>query len=161
MNLAELKKRMVDLRRSEYDKERSSPKDGKYIWVKKVYLKTSDYRDDNTRPEFKYRWVAFDKNDDFASFNHWRMNYEATTVDYKDPSTEVYPEPLVPTAEGHYRFMDMILMKIPVAAEVNRILDNRAQYDKAALGIQKKFNTDAGAEQAAFAEGNVYEVTKG
>ena len=161
MNLAELKKRMVDLRRSEYDKERSSPKDGKYIWVKKVYLKTSDYRDDNTRPEFKYRWVAFDKNDDFASFNHWRMNYEASPVDYKEPSTEVYPEPLVPDAEGHYRFMDMILMKIPVAVEVNRILDNRAQYDKAALGLQKKFNTDAGAEQAAFAEGNVYEVTKG
>jgi len=160
LNLADLKKRMVDLRRSDYDKERSTPKDGKYIWVKKVYLKTSDYRDDNTRPEFKYRWVAFDKNDDFASFNHWRMNYEASPVDYKDPSTEVYPEPLVPDVEGHYRFMDMILMKIPVAVEVNRILDNRDQYDKAAIGLQKKFNTDAGAEQASFAEGNVYEITK-
>jgi hypothetical protein len=161
LNLSELKKHMVDLRRSEFDKDRSSPKDGRYIWTKKVYLLTKDYRDDQTRPNFKYRWVAFDKNDDFASFNHWRMNFDASPVDYKDAATEVYPEPLVPDAEGHYRFMDMILMKIPVAAEVDRIMSNRKQFDKAAEGLQKKFNTDAGAEQAAFTEGNVYEVTKG
>lgn len=142
MNLADLKKRMVDLRRSEYDKERSSPKDGKYVWTKKVYLQFSDYKDDNTRPNFKYRWVAYDSNNDFAQFNHWRMNYEATPVDYKEPSTEIYPEPLVPNAEGHYRYMDMILMKIPIAVEVDRIVDNRQRYDKAREGLDKKFKSE-------------------
>lgn len=149
MNLADLKQHMVDLRRSAYDKERSSPKDGKYVWTKKVYLKFSDYRDDNTRPEFKYRWVAFDEKDDFARFNHWRMKFNAVPVDYKDPSTEVYPEPLVPNAEGHYRYMDMILMRIPIEAEVDRILDNRNQYDKAREGLDKKFQADAAKLQAA------------
>ena len=148
MNLADIKKHMVDLRRSEYDKERSSPKDGRYYWSKKVYLNSKDYKDDNTRPNFKYRWVAFDKTDDFANYNHWRMEYSATPVDYKELETEVYPEPLVPDAEGHYRYMDMILMKIPLAVEVGRILDNRAQYDKAREGLQKKFNSDAKAEGA-------------
>ena len=154
MNLSDLKKHMVDLRRSEWDKGRSIPKDGLYYWKKKVYLNAKDYRDDQTRPNFKYRWVAFDKDNDFASFNHWSMSYQATTVDYKDPGTEVYPEPLKPTVEGHYRFMDMILMKIPIGVEVDRIIDNRKQYDKAREGIQKKFNSDAASEGAVF-EGDI------
>lgn len=154
MNLADIKKHMVDLRRSEWDKERSSPKDGRYYWNKKVYLNFADYRDSQTRPKYKYRWVAFDKDNDFSSFNHWSMAYQATTVDYKDPETEVYPEPLVPTVEGHYRYMDMILMKIPLGVEVDRILDNRKQYDKAREGLQKKFNADAASEGAVF-EGDI------
>lgn len=153
MNLSDLKKRMVDLRRSEYDKERSSPKDGKYLWTKKVYLKLEDYRDDNSRPEYKYRWVAYDDKNDFAQFNHWRMNYEATPVDYKDPCTEIYPEPLVPNVEGHYRYMDMILMKIPIKVEVDRIVDNRNRYDKAREGLDNKFKSEVRAvDENAVAE---------
>lgn len=154
MNLQDIKRHMVDLRRSEYDKERSSPKDGKYFWTKKVYLNSKDYKDDNTRPDFKYRWVAFDERDDFINYNHWRMTYEATPVDYKDAATEIYPEPLVPNAEGFYRYMDMILMKIPIAVEVQRILDNRGQYDKAREGLDKKFRSEAAKEGAVF-EGEI------
>jgi hypothetical protein len=156
LNLADIKKHMVDLRRSEWDKERSIPKDGQYYWSNKVYLNSKDYRDDQTRPKFKYRWVAFDAKDDFASFNHWRM----TPVDYKDEATEVYPEPLIPDTEGHYRYMDMILMKIPIEVEVDRIIDNRKQYDKAAEGLQKKFNSDARGEGALDEGSTVYEQTK-
>jgi len=150
LNLSDIKKHMVDLRRSSWDKERSSPKDGRYYWANKVYLTSKDYRDDQTRPKFKYRWVAFDEKDDFVNYNHWRMTYEATPVDYKDEETEIYPEPLVPTVEGKYRFMDMILMKIPIGVEVSRISDNRKQYDKAREGLQKKFNSDAASEDAVY-----------
>ena len=150
MNLSDIKKHMVDLRRSSWDRERSSPKDGRYYWANKVYLTPKDYRDDQTRPKFKYRWVAFDEKDDFVNYNHWRMTYEATPVDYKDEETEIYPEPLVPTVEGKYRFMDMILMKIPIGVEVSRISDNRKQYDKAREGLQKKFNSDAASEDAVY-----------
>ena len=150
MNLSDIKKHMVDLRRSTWDKERSSPKDGRYYWANKIYLTSKDYRDDQTRPKFKYRWVAFDEKDDFVNYNHWRMTYEATPVDYKDEETEIYPEPLVPTVEGKYRFMDMILMKIPIGVEVSRISDNRKQYDKAREGLQKKFNSDAASEDAVY-----------
>ena len=150
MNLSDIKKHMVDLRRSTWDKERSSPKDGRYYWANKVYLTSKDYRDDQTRPKFKYRWVAFDEKDDFVNYNHWRMTYEATPVDYKDEETEIYPEPLVPTVEGKYRFMDMVLMKIPIGVEVARISDNRKQYDKAREGLQKKFNSDAASEDAVY-----------
>jgi hypothetical protein len=154
LNLSDIKKHMVDLRRSEWDKERSIPKNGTYYWTKKVYLDTKAYRDDQTRPNFKYRWVAFDEKDDFVNFNHWRMTYSATPVDYKEEATEVYPEPLVPNVEGYYRFMDMILMKIPIDVEVDRIIDNRKQYDKAREGLQKKFNSDAASEGAVY-EGDI------
>jgi len=160
MNLSDIKHHTIDLRRSEWDKERSRPKDGIYYWTKKVYLNSRDYKDDNTRPNFKYRWVAFDEKDDFVNFNHWRMEYQATPVDYKDAATEVYPEPLVPTVDGNYRWKDMILMKIPIAVEVDRILDNRKQYDNAAKGLQKKFNALARGEQADSEESTVYESTR-
>lgn len=155
MNLADLKKRMIDLRRSEYDKERSSPKDGKYVWSKKVYFKPEDNKDAKSRMNFKYRWVAYDSNNDFAQFNHWRMNFEATPVDYKEPSTEVYPEPLVPNVEGHYRYMDMILMKIPMEIEVDRQIENRARYDKAREGLDKKFQSEVKAVDPAAVEDTV------
>lgn len=147
MNLADLKKQLVDLRRSEYDKDRSKPEDGQYVWKKKVYLRHDDYKDDQTRPEWVYRWVAFDEDEDFRNFNHWKQSYFAEVVDYK--TAEVYPEPLVPTAEGHYRWMDMILMKVPLVAHMERVEADRKRFDKARQGLQKKFNSDAAREEAA------------
>jgi len=100
MNLSDLKKRLVDLRRSDYDKERSSPKDGRYFWNKKVYLKFDDYKDDNVRPNFKYRWVAYDDKNDFAQFNHWRMNFEATLLITKTRLLKSIPSRLCRTSKG-------------------------------------------------------------
>ena len=150
MNLADLKRTMVDLRRSKWDKERSSPKDGRYLWTDKVYMKAGDYKDDQTRPKFVYRWVAFDERDDFVNFNHWRMHFGAVPVDYKDDLVEIYPEPLVPTVVGHYRYMDMILMRIPLERWVDEKIDNMKRYDKAREGLDKKFRSDAKAEGAEF-----------
>lgn len=154
MNLKDIKDHMVDLRRSTYDKERSIPKDGKYVWLNKVYLKNKDYRDDQTRPNFVYRWVAFDENADFANYNKWRMNWDAVPVTYDDAMAEVYPEPLVPDVEGHYRYMDMILMRIPLLVWVNKREEDTGRYDKARVGLDKKFRSEAKAEGAEF-EGEI------
>jgi hypothetical protein len=148
MNLSDIKKHMVDLRRSSFDKERSTPKDGKYFWNNKVYLQSKDYKDDQTRPDFVYRWVAFDEKDDFVNFNHWKMKYGAVAVDYKDPMNEVYPEPLTPSVEGYYRYMDMILMRIPLEVMVDDKIANMKQYDKAREGLDRKFKSEAAAEGA-------------
>lgn len=150
MNLSDIKKHMVDLRRSTYDKERSSPKDGKYVWTNKVYLSSKDYKDDQTRPDFVYRWVAFDEKDDFVNFKHWQMKFSAVPVDYKDSINEVYPEPLVPTLEGHYRYMDMILMRIPLEVMVDDKIKNMKQYDKAREGLDRKFRAETAKEEAEF-----------
>jgi len=59
----------------------------------------------------------------------------------------------VPNVEGHYRYMDMILMKIPIAVEVDRIVDNRQRYDKAREGLDKKFQSEVKAvDENAVAE---------
>jgi len=150
MMLSDIKKHMIDLRRSEYDKSRSDPAKGQYHWAKKVYLKFDDYKDDQTRPNFVYRWVAFDEDDDFLNFNKWRMKWEAVPVDYKDEAVEVYPEPLVPTVEGNYRFMDMMLMRIPLEVDLDRIEGDRKLYDKAREGLDKKFRSECVQEGAVF-----------
>jgi len=118
--------------------------------VKKVYLKFDDYKDDQTRPNFVYRWVGFDEDDDFLNFNKWRMKWEAVPVDYKDEAVEVYPEPLVPNAEGYYRFEDMILMRIPLEVDLDRIEGDRKLYDKAREGLDKKFRSECVQEGAVF-----------
>jgi len=148
MNLAELNRRMVDLRRSEVDWDRSSRKDGRYVFTKKVYLRFDDYKDSATRPEFVYRWVAYDKSDDFRNMNQWAMEYNAEVVQATDPTAEVWPETVVPTAEGHYRYMDLILMRIPLLRWLEKLEADRGRYDKARLALDKKFRAEAASEGA-------------
>lgn len=153
-SLRELNRHMVDLRRSRYDKERSIPRDGIYFFEPngKVYLRFDDYKDDATRPKFAYRWVAYDKSDDFANMRQWSFKWGAVPVRYDDPITEVWPETLTPTAEGHYRYQDLILMRIPVEVWIDKIDADRSHYDHAREALDKKFRAEAKANEAEVIE---------
>ena len=61
----------------------------------------------------------------------------------------------MPNVEGHYRYMDMILMKIPIAVEVDRIVENRQRYDKAREGLDKKFQAEVKAIDESAVEPSV------
>lgn len=152
MNLREIQKHMVDLRRSEWDKERSDPKTGKYFFTngKKVYLTFNDYKDSQTRPNFAYRWVAYDEKNDFRNFMSWQQNLQAEVARYDDPLVEVWPEPLVPDAEGKYKYKDLVLMRIPLEVWVNKIEEDRGRYDKAREGLDKKFKAECKSEGAEY-----------
>lgn len=152
MNLSELNRRMVDLRRSEIDWPRSSRKDGRYMFTKKVYLRFDDYKDSSTRPNYVYRWVAYDDKDDFRNFNHWKMEFDAEPVFATDETTEVWPETLVPNAEGHYRYMDMILMRVPLLRWLEKLETDSKRFDRAREGLDKKFRAEAAAEGAEVTE---------
>lgn len=154
MNLAEINKRFVDLKRSGVDKENSSPKDGKYVFNgKKVYLKWSDYKDSSTRLNYVYKWVAYDERDDFKNFNTWKWDLDAEPVLAVDPTTEIWPEMVgKPNAEGYYRYMDMILMRVPLLKWLEKRDADSKRFDKAREQMDKKFRAEAKAEGAEVTE---------
>ena len=149
MNLKDVNNHLVDLRRSDVNWEMSDPKKGKYTFRdgKKVYLRFDDYKDSATRPSWKYQWVAYDDKDDFRNFNNWKMKFNAEPV-MAGRTAEIWPEPLTPTVEGHYRYMDLILMRVPLDLWIDKLEDDRKLYDKAREGLDKKFRSEAKAEGA-------------
>lgn len=138
----EIIKHIVDLRRSKWDKERSDRKKGRYHFIEKVYVKNSDYLDDLIRPDHVFSFVGYDIKDPQSGFFYWQMHYAA------EPVTEVddyWPEGLAPDANGHYKFIDSILVKVPTDIWVNKVIEDRGRYDKSAENLQKSFKETAKA----------------
>ena len=149
MNLRDIQKRMVDLRRSDWDKERSVPKNGEYYFKNKVYLTFNDYKDSQTRPNFVYRFVAYDDKDDFRNMMTWTHNFNAEIVRCDDPLVEIWPEMIgKPDAEGKYRYKDLVLMRIPLEIWLDKMDEDSRRYDKAREGLDKRFKAECKAEGA-------------
>lgn len=142
----EILKHIVDLRRSGWDKERSNKKTGQYLFTgEKVYVKNSDYKDDTIRPEYVFFFLGYDEQDPQSGFEYWRMKYGAEAVTEAD---EYWPETMKPNANGHYKFIDSILAKVPTETWVNKVIEDRAKYDKGAKNIQQSFQDQAKASGA-------------
>lgn len=142
LNTREILKHIVDLRRSKWDKERTDRHKGKYHFTEKVYVKDSDYRDDTIRPDYVFQFVGFSEQDPQSGFGYWQMHYSAEPVTESD---EYWPEPLIPDSNGHYKFVDSILVKVPVGVWVDKVIADRKRYDKSAQDIQKSFREQAAA----------------
>lgn len=143
----EIRRHIVDLRRSEWDKERSNRKKGEYHFAKKVYVKDSDYRDDAIRPDYVFSFVGYAEQDPLSGYDYWRMHYNAEFVTEND---DYWPEPLRPDAEGKYKFLDSVLVKVPVAVWVNKVLEDRSKYDKGARDAHRAFQDTATAAGAGI-----------
>jgi hypothetical protein len=107
-DLGELINHIVDLNRSDWDKERSDRAGGVYFFNSKVYVKTSDYYDAASRPQHILKFVDVDRLPDY------RAKFGASPVTTSDP---YWPEPMVPNADGKYIYIDAILAKIPQMRE--------------------------------------------
>ena len=141
----EITNHIVDLRRSEWDKERSDRKRGRYYFTKKVYVKNSDYKDSNIRPDHVFQFVGYDEDNPQSGYAYWQMHYGA------EPVTEAdlfWPEPLIPNAEGYYIFQDSLLVKIPLEIWIDKVVSDRGKYDKSAKDLQKSFQDTAKASGA-------------
>jgi hypothetical protein len=148
----EIIKHIVDLRRSDWDKERSNRKKGHYFWngdskTSKVYVKDSDYRDDAIRPPYVFFFVGYDEQDPQSGFGYWNMHYGAEAVTESD---DYWPEPLKPDSNGHYKFIDSILVKVPVENWVDKVEGDRDKYDRSAENLHKSFNEQARAAGCAM-----------
>jgi len=154
VNLNDIKKRMVDLKRSGVDWDKSDPVAGKYEFAnKKVYYHWKDYKDASTRLRYIYRWVAYDANDDFRNINKWKWDFDAELVVATDKSNELWPEIVgKPSSDGYYHYMDMVLMRIPLVKWLEKKEADSKRYDKAREGLDKKFRAEAAAEGAEVSE---------
>lgn len=95
--------KFVDLKHSKWDKQKSKPKKGEYVFTDKKYC---DYSDKARRPDYMFQWNR-NHPDDIANWKD-RWNYSLVTFDEKI----VWVEGKAPNAEGHYTHGDVILMKI-------------------------------------------------
>lgn len=106
-------KPIVDLKRSVWDKEKSNPEKGEYVFEKKVYYKNRDFREGYIHP-FKIKWCKYSENDyprPFSSYIMWQHKFEATPVVVGD---DYWPEGFVPDSEGKYTYLDLVCVKIPI-----------------------------------------------
>lgn len=150
INAKTVKERIVDLRRSEWDKDSSDRHNGIYHFTKKVYVKRSDYDDAATRPDYVFQLVGYDDKDPQSGFNYWNMSYGAEAVTEKD---DYWPEVIrKPDANGHYKFKDSILVKIPLEAWIDKVSGDRKRYDKSAQNLHKSFQDQAKAAGAGVPE---------
>jgi len=104
--------KIVDLKHSQIDKEKSKPENGVFYFKEKRFL---DYKDSAMRPSFKYK---FHRNAPYEISGAQAEGWEFVTL--KDP---VFPEGAILNAEKHWQFMDAVLMKQDLAT----YLDNREE----------------------------------
>ena len=143
-DLATVKDHIVDLNRTDYDKDRSVREKGQYHFNgPKVYIKKSDYEDSASQPKHILKFISKEE-----SLPYYRAKFGAEPVTTSDP---YWPEPMVPNAEGNYVIIDAILVKI---ANMEDYVDFRiAEHDKAKVGheqMDSNFNSQMEAEGAGL-----------
>lgn len=103
-DLAYLNTHIVDLDRSDWDKERSDRGAGIYHFNSKpVYIKTSDYYDAASRPRYILKFIDVDNLPDYSA------KFGGSPVTTSDP---YWPEGMVPNADGKYIYQGSMLAKI-------------------------------------------------
>jgi hypothetical protein len=136
---------IVDLNRSVIDEEKSDTKRGRLFFKKKTYIVDATYKDAQTRPPHKLEWAALDRmghsgeDDNSAGVQtYFGMGYDFVTKN--DP---YYPEGATLNAEGHYVFMDAILMKCDFIAWLKRRARDMDKSNKAPQRAREAFVNSA------------------
>ena len=138
--------KIVDLRRSKFDREKADPVKGKYYFSEKHYLKNSDYNDTAARPDHVLTWVRFDKVNDFIEMKMWESQYSAEAVKAGDKL--YWPEPLTPKADGSYVWQDAILMQVPLDVWLQKRREDKERYEAEAKRNKAEFSEAARAAGA-------------
>jgi hypothetical protein len=123
--------RIVDLTHSVLNKDGNNKKRGIYNFKKKEYI---SYETKGRICPWKFMWVRYNSDDDYADVRDYQTSYGAEAVTTKDP---YWPEPVRPNNEGIYRHRDTILMKIPLINWL-RHLDEAEADSNRAVGVKQK-----------------------
>lgn len=132
--------KFVDLKRSKWDKEKSDPKEGKYVFESggKVYI---NYMNRATRPMWFVSWCRYDPQNNFRDLlrDKYSKNYTEVVAGKDD---WIWPEPLTPNETGWYIIPggDLILCKRPLIEELRDRVEAKAQSDMAARATLRAFD---------------------
>jgi len=124
--LQKLNKMIVDLKKSGVDKEKSNPAKGEYVFKNpKVYYKKSD------RPDYVIKWCVMQNSDNnnpmIPLTEAWKYQYGFDFV--KSSEFDYAVESIRPNGDGYFRVGDAVLMKIPTAVYVEKVIDERKAHD--------------------------------
>ena len=128
MYLSDIK--IVDLRLSEWDEEKSSPEDGDYDFTKKVYV---SYGSKESRPPWFFTTCRYEITNNYQEFRDWKYDGYSAVQFGED---EFYPEPLAPNNDGHYVFKDVIWVKRPLVDELKYRLEKQSRNTSAKSKVE-------------------------
>ena len=129
---------IVDLKRSDWDRKKSDPDKGKYVFNKKVYYKNRDFKEGYIHP-FKLKWCKYTEYDyprPFATYDLWQKRYKATPVVIGD---DYWPEDERPDNEGKYVDRDLVLVKIPIEVHIEHRKRAVQKSEMQSRSVKKQF----------------------
>jgi hypothetical protein len=131
-------KPIVDLKRSDWDKRKSDPSKGQYVFNKKIYYKNKDFQEGYVHP-YKIKWCKYSEYDyprPFSSYHKWQKVFKATPLTIGD---DYWPEDFVPDAEGKYVDMDLVCVKIPIEVHVEHRKRQKEKSELQSMSVKKEF----------------------
>lgn len=131
-------KPIVDLKRSDWDRKKSDPSKGHYVFNRKVYYKNRDFREGYIHP-YKLKWCKYTEYDyprPFATLDKWKKLFKATPVVVGD---DYWPEDYVPDTEGKYVDMDLVLVKIPIEVHIEHKRRAHQKSELESMSVKKQF----------------------
>lgn len=141
MFLSEIK--IIDLKRSEWDKTKSKPAKGKYVFAKGGKVYTDKPMADTTGGldfGYKFKWGHNTAKD----ISTWKIRDGFELVTAKDPYLP--EEPTALDAEGKFVFGDAVLMKISLRKYAEKQMLAQAKSDKAVASRLKEFQATLAAK---------------
>ena len=142
---------IVDLKRSEWDAEKSNPEMGEYHFTKKIYYKTKDFREGHIHP-FKIKWCKYSEQDyprPFATLYEWKLKFKAELLQVGD---DYWPDGHVPDAEGKYVTGDLVCVKIPIREHVKKRREAAELSERMGKSMKSTFQGEMRSEGADIPE---------
>jgi hypothetical protein len=153
--------RIVDLTRTPWDREKSDPEKGEYVFTgDKVYVDGAAYRTKANRPAWYFCWIRYDPRDGLKDVRDHQIKWKYSYVT-KDDS--YWPEGLPLDVNGHYAYGDVVLMKCPLIEELRKRELARQMSDGQAMSTFSKFEKlteGTGSVLTAADEGYIDQLTK-
>jgi hypothetical protein len=134
---------IVDLKNSKWDREKSDPTKGKYVFLpnKKRYI---DYRGDSgARPPFKFIWNRYNpySQPPYKDIAEWQAKWKCELVKASDE--DYWPEGVMPNQDGAYTNGDVILMKMPLEEYLQKRKREIMMSEQAPKRIMAQFKSEA------------------
>ena len=135
--LSHIQQNTVDLRYSEWDKEKSKPKKGEYAFTKKQLYRES-LKDKSRLPEHWISWGR--KTEDGWDLMDWTTRLTFTFVELDDP---YFPPGAQLDENKHWVYKDAIMMKCPLRDYIERRKHDIEASESAVSAKRREFMSTA------------------
>jgi len=105
--------RIIDLKRSVLDSEKTDPKKKKYVFKSKRYVDMDLLQEDNVW----FCWCHYNPKDGYWMFNSWKLDGWEPVIIGEDP---YYVEGAANNVDGLWQYKDVVLMRCKWEDEVKR-----------------------------------------